>query len=152
MYDKRRNKQFFFGLKRIQHRDSIFHEILLSKLRRSRYFEARYLEIEKKSWKKIVYFRTPVALYIPKFIVKNKKKTFFQKELKSAFRNKSHTIEFLKTSRDSFSVMWRDLSIISVALESYDIALSINISHMGIRMTRFSMISILPSKIVDIKI
>ena len=132
MYDKRRNKQFFFGLKRIQHRDSIFHQNFGSKLHRSRYFEARYLEIEKKDvGKKIVYFRTPVALYIPKFIAKNKKKkTFFQKELKSAFRNKSHTIEFLKTSKDSFSVMWRDLSIISVALESYDIALSINISHM----------------------
>ena len=70
--------KFFFGLKRIQHRDSIFHEILPSKLRRSRYFEARYLEIEKKDvGKKIVYFRTPGALYIPKFIAKNKKKTFF---------------------------------------------------------------------------
>ena len=78
MYDKRRNKQFFFGLKRIQHRDSIFHQNFGSKLHRSRYFEARYLEIEKKDvGKKIVYFRTPVALYISKFIAKNKKKTFF---------------------------------------------------------------------------
>ena len=50
--------------------------------------------------------------------------------MKSAFRNKSHTIEFLKTSRDSFSVMRRDFSIISVAVESYDIAVSISINHM----------------------
>ena len=131
MYDKRRNKQFFFGLKRIQHRDSIFHQNFGSKLHRSRYFEARYLEIEKKDvGKKLFILEHPLLCTYPNLQRKIKKKTFFQKELKSAFRNKSHTIEFLKTSRDSFSVMWRDLSIISVALESYDIALLINISQM----------------------
>ena len=75
-----------------------------------------------------VYFRTPVALHIPKFIAK--KKTFFLEGIEKCFPKQKSHIEFLKTSRDSFSVMWRDLSIISVALESYDIALSINISHM----------------------
>ena len=92
MYDKRRNKQFFFGLKRIQHRDSIFYQNFGCKLHRSRYFEARYLEIEKKDvGKKIVYFRTPVALYIPKFIVKNKKKNIFLEGIEKCFpKQKSH--------------------------------------------------------------
>ena len=90
MYDKRRNKHFFFGLKHIQHRDSIFHQNFGSKLHRSRYFEARYLEIEKKDvGKKNVYFRTPVALYIPKFIAKNK--NIFLEGIEKCFpKQKSH--------------------------------------------------------------
>jgi len=75
---------FFFGLKRIQHRDSIFHQNFGSKLHRSRYFEARYdfSKLRKKMLEKNVYFRTPIALYIPKFIVKNKKKHFFRRNSK----------------------------------------------------------------------